>query len=65
MAPTLYMSEYSPPVRAVLMTAKALGITLEHKDLDLSKNDHLNPEYLKVSYHTESICLSLLKHLNY
>lgn len=49
MTPTLYMSEYSPPVRAVLMTAKALGVTLVRKEVDLSKDEHLTPEFLEVS----------------
>jgi len=39
----------SPPVRAVLMTEKALGIKLEHIMVDLLKGEHLKPEYLKIN----------------
>lgn len=44
------MIDPSPPVRSVLLTAKALGITFDLIRLDLSKGEHLTPEYLKVSY---------------
>lgn len=49
MAPKLYMVEPSPAVRSVLLTAKAIGITLDLVPVDLSKGEHLTPEYLKVS----------------
>jgi len=49
MAPKLYMIDVSPPVRSVLLTAEALGITLEHVVLDLAKGEHLTPEYLKLN----------------
>lgn len=49
MTPKLYMADISPPVRSVLITAKALGVTLEHKEVDLSKGDHLKPDFIKVS----------------
>lgn len=42
------MIDMSPPVRAVLLTAKAIGVELEHIQVDLSKGEHLTPEYLKV-----------------
>ncbi|KAF2894317.1 hypothetical protein ILUMI_11855 [Ignelater luminosus] len=45
----LYMIDPSPPVRSVLLTAKALGITLDLIRVDLSKGEHLTPEYLKLN----------------
>lgn len=48
MAPTLYLIHASPPVRAVLMTAKAIGLTLTEKEVNLLAGEHLKPEYLKV-----------------
>lgn len=44
----LYMIDLSPPVRAVLLTEKALGITLEHKELNLLGGEHLKADYVKV-----------------
>lgn len=49
MAPTLYMNDFSPPVRSVFLTAKALGLELDKKMIDLAKKEHLTEEYLKVS----------------
>ena len=49
MAPTLYMVYPSPPVRAVLMTAKAIGLDLNLKEVGLLSNDHLKSDYLKAS----------------
>lgn len=40
----------SPPSRAVLLTAKAIGINLELKDINLLKGEHLTPEYRKVGF---------------
>ncbi|GLV42297.1 Glutathione S transferase E12 [Carabus blaptoides fortunei] len=48
MARVLYCVGLSPPVRAVLLTARALGIELEKKEINLQNGDHLTPEYLKV-----------------
>lgn len=47
--PILYMHPVSPPSRAVLMTAAALGIELEQKSVDLLSFEHKKPEFLKVS----------------
>jgi glutathione S-transferase len=58
MAPTLYMIHASPPVRAVLITAKAIGLDLTEKEIDFFQGEYLKPEYLKVSdllYHVEFI----------
>lgn len=49
MAPKLYMTPGSPPVRSVLMTAASLGIELQTQDLDVLKGEHLKPEFLKVT----------------
>lgn len=52
MAPTvgkLYIMELSPPCRAVMLTAKALGINLELVETNLFKNEHFNPSFLKLN----------------
>lgn len=48
MPPKLYLFHGSPGVRAVMITAKALDIRLEHHELDYTKGDHLGPEFIKV-----------------
>ncbi|GLV42299.1 Glutathione S transferase E6 [Carabus blaptoides fortunei] len=47
MAPILYYNVVSPPVRAVLLTERALGIKLEKKEISIKNGDHLTTEYLK------------------
>ncbi|KAJ3663896.1 hypothetical protein Zmor_008115 [Zophobas morio] len=49
MPPTLYMVPSSPPVRAVQITAKALGLKLVEKHLDFQKRENLQPEFLKIN----------------
>ncbi|KAL3271600.1 hypothetical protein HHI36_022075 [Cryptolaemus montrouzieri] len=49
MAPSLYMLPGSPPVRAVLITAKELGVELNLKSLDLLVGDHLKEEFIKIN----------------
>ncbi|RZC41136.1 GST N domain containing protein [Asbolus verrucosus] len=49
MAPILYMQSFSAPVRSVLMTAAALGIKLQQKVVDLSKQEHLTESFLKLN----------------
>ncbi|XP_068892686.1 glutathione S-transferase 1-like [Tenebrio molitor] len=49
MAPTLYLIYPSPPVRAVLITAKAIGLDLDEKPIDFFQGAHLKPEYLKLN----------------
>ncbi|TMW46165.1 hypothetical protein DOY81_008755 [Sarcophaga bullata] len=44
--PVLYYTPRSPPCRAVLLTAAALGT------MNLKEADHLTPEFLKLSLHT-------------
>lgn len=45
---TLYYTTLSPPSRTVLLVAKAMGIELHLKDVDLDKGENLTPELLKV-----------------
>ncbi|XP_044757737.1 glutathione S-transferase 1-like isoform X3 [Coccinella septempunctata] len=49
MAPILYMLPASPPVRAVLMTAKCLNIELEQKECNVLAGDQYKEEYLKLN----------------
>ncbi len=48
-----YYTPISPPSRTVLLVAKAIGIELVLKDVDLLKGEHLTPEFLKV--HVNSV----------
>lgn len=43
-----YYTPGSAPCRTVLMVAKAVGVDLNLKHLDLMKGEHLTPEYVKV-----------------
>ncbi|XP_058816311.1 uncharacterized protein LOC131679588 [Topomyia yanbarensis] len=45
----LYTRHMSPPCRAVELTAKALGITLDQHVVNLMAGEHLTPEYLKMN----------------
>lgn len=45
----LYYLPGSAPCRAVLMTAKAVGVELNLKLVNLMNGEHMTPEYLKVS----------------
>lgn len=49
MAPKLFCSDGSPPVRAVYMTAAAIGLELDKKILNLFTGEHLTPDYLKLN----------------
>lgn len=48
MTSTLYFFKASGPVRSVQITASALNITLNEKEVALEKGEHLAPEFLKV-----------------
>lgn len=48
MAIDLYYLPGSAPCSAVQMTAKAIGVDLNLKFLDLFKGEHLTPEFIKV-----------------
>lgn len=43
-----YYTPGSSPCRSVLLAAKAVGIELNLKQLDLMKGEHLKPEFVKV-----------------
>lgn len=45
-----YYTPGSAPCRAVLLAAKAVGVDLNLKQVDLMKGEHLSPEFVKVSY---------------
>ncbi|XP_060880751.1 glutathione S-transferase 1-1-like [Metopolophium dirhodum] len=45
----LYYTPGSPPCRSVLLTAKALGLELNLKTVDLFNNEHMKPEFLKLN----------------
>lgn len=49
----------SPPCRAVALTAAALDIEMNFKQVNLMNGEHLKPEFLKVRKNTNtgSICL--------
>ncbi|XP_065367941.1 glutathione S-transferase 1-like [Calliphora vicina] len=44
---TLYGLDASPPVRACLLTLKALNLPFEYIRINLLEKQHLSPEYLK------------------
>lgn len=48
MAPTLYCLHASPPVRAVLITLKAIGLQVEEIETNLLSNDHLTEKFTRV-----------------
>lgn len=39
----------SSPVRAVLLTAKAIDLDIDYREINLWNGDHLKPEYLKMN----------------
>ncbi|KAJ6647179.1 Glutathione S-transferase 1 [Pseudolycoriella hygida] len=45
----LYYLSLSPPVRSVLLTAEALGIELELRNVNLLDGEHLTPEFTKLN----------------
>uniref|UniRef100_A0A240PKP7 glutathione transferase n=1 Tax=Anopheles christyi TaxID=43041 RepID=A0A240PKP7_9DIPT len=47
--PVLYTVHLSPPCRAVELTAKALGLELERKLVNLLAGENLTPEFLKLN----------------
>ncbi|XP_046671979.1 glutathione S-transferase 1-1-like [Homalodisca vitripennis] len=44
-----YYTPVSAPCRAVLLTAKALNVSLNLKIVDLQRGDNLKPEFLKIN----------------
>ncbi|KAF5270023.1 hypothetical protein FQR65_LT05822 [Abscondita terminalis] len=49
MAPTLYSFPASPCVRAVIITAEAIGLELNHYNVDLMNGEHLSEKFLKIN----------------
>ncbi|XP_044270681.1 glutathione S-transferase 1-like [Tribolium madens] len=49
MAPTLYMLPASPPCRAVVMTAKALGVEFIEKGIYFFRDDNVKTEFCKIN----------------
>ncbi|KXJ72418.1 hypothetical protein RP20_CCG018086 [Aedes albopictus] len=47
--PILYLIHLSPPCRTVELCAKALGVELELKEVNLLGGEHLKPEFLKLN----------------
>uniref|UniRef100_A0A0K8TQ48 Putative glutathione s-transferase n=1 Tax=Tabanus bromius TaxID=304241 RepID=A0A0K8TQ48_TABBR len=47
--PILYYAKLSPPSRAVMLTAKEIGVDLELKAINLIKGEHLTPEFIKIN----------------
>lgn len=47
--PILYTLHLSPPCRAVELTAKALGLDLEQRVVNLLTGDHLKPDFVKMN----------------
>lgn len=45
--PILYGIDPSPPTRACLLTAKAIGLDFEYKVVNLMAGEHLSEEFLK------------------
>lgn len=62
MAPLLYMTQASPPCRAVLLAAKALDVEFEIKKICIISGDHMKPEFIKVRYQS-NLKFSLIKQL--
>lgn len=60
----VYYAPPSPPSRVVLMTAKALGVPVEPRIVDLAKGEHMEPQYLQVSSDVGRVqVFSLLEYL--
>lgn len=55
----------SAPCRAVLMTAKAVGVELNLKLTNLMAGDHLKPEFIAVSLNYFIIFFSLSLRLSF
>lgn len=53
----------SGPCRAVLMTAKALGVELNLKHTSLKDGEHLKPEFVKVRNTVTILFVNLLTYI--
>ncbi|XP_050739352.1 glutathione S-transferase 1-like isoform X2 [Eriocheir sinensis] len=48
--PDLYYMALSPPCRSVLLTAKAVGVELNLKKVDMMSGEHMKPEFLEINF---------------
>lgn len=48
MPPKLYYNEMSPPVRAVLLTAKALDIEFDLQEINIYNKEQFSEDFLQV-----------------
>lgn len=46
--PILYYNALSPPCRSVTLTAAAIDVDLELRQMEMLKGEHLKAEYVKV-----------------
>lgn len=56
MSVDLYYTPMSSPCRAVLLTAEAIGITLNLIEINLFEGEHLKPEFEQVSVLKYVLC---------
>jgi glutathione S-transferase len=49
MAPLLLITQYSQPVRATLMTIRALGICVELKEVNLIEGEQFLSDFIKIN----------------
>lgn len=59
MSPDLYYTPASPPCRAVMLAAEAIGVTLNYKIVDTSEGEHMTPEYEQVTSRVSSPSLHI------
>lgn len=50
--PILYATDISPPCRAVFLTATAIGLDLEIREINLHTEENMKPEFVKVFFKT-------------
>lgn len=53
MSVKLYYAPASPPSRMVRIAAKALEVELDLQLVDMSKGEHLTPDFLKVGQYSQ------------
>jgi glutathione S-transferase len=53
----LYYMSMSAPCRAVLLTAKMVGIEINLKTINLMQGEHMQPEFLKINPQHTVPCL--------
>lgn len=47
--PILYATDISPPCRAVFLTATAIGLDLEIREINLHTEENMKPEFVKIN----------------